>query len=61
MAVSVHLGCEQRELMRYGDRLFREANEKVLFVSICEFCAGDEKIVVDFVLIFECFLIFCGV
>lgn len=61
VAISAHLGCVQRELVRYGDRLFCKANEKVLFVNICELCASGEKIVVDFVLIFECFLIFCGV
>ena len=61
VAISAHLGCVQRELVRYGDRLFCKANEKALFVNICELCASGETIVVDFVLIFECLLIFCGV
>ena len=61
VAVSAHLWCVQRELVRCVDRLFCKTNEKMLFVSICEFCAINEKTVVDVVLIFECLLIFCGV
>ena len=61
VAVSTRWGCAQEKLMRCGDRLFCKANEKVLFVSICEFCAINEKTVVVLLLIFECFLIFCGV